>query len=280
MTDEDRAAVADDADSQASETENEQTTDESTETAAGDNETNAEASNSEEDQDVEQSEEDETEKRKRRTRSQRSATRIGPPASEIERLKRPLEQTAKAAPAEEAPKPKLDDFESIPDFEAALTEWAVDKALTKNNKEQASQRQADAAENSSKELARAYQDRMKEAKTYIPDFEETMDEAAEMAVSDNVQGLVVESERAPELVYHFAKNPDVLADLNQMSATQAAREIGRLEATLAKPKPRKQSKAPPPVKPVRGGSSTTKPLAEMSMEEYAAKRTKEVYGSK
>lgn len=278
MTDEDRAAAADDANSQASEAENEQTTDESAEPAADDNETKAEASSSNEEQDAEQSEEDETETRKRKTRSQRSAKRIAQQASEIEELKRKLEQTAKAAPAEDAPKPKLDDFENITDFEAALTEWASDNVLRKYTKEQASQRQAEAAENSSRELARAYQDRMEKAKTYIPDFEETMDEASEMAVSNNVQGLVVESERAPELVYHFAKNPDVLADLNQMSATQAAREIGRLEATLAKPKPRKQSKAPPPVKPVRGGSSTVKPLAEMSMAEYAAKRTKEVYG--
>jgi predicted AAA+ superfamily ATPase len=89
---------------------------------------------------------------------------------------------------------------------------------------------------------------------------------------------VIESERAPELVYHFAKNPHVLADINQMSERDAAREIGRLEARLVKPTPRKQSKAPAPVKPVRGAATPVKPLSDLSMAEYAARRQKEIYG--
>ena len=53
----------------------------------------------------------------------------------------------------------------------------------------------------------------------------------------------------------------------------AAKELGRIEATLDAPKPRTQSKAPPPAKTVNGGRSlATKNPDDMTMDEWLAWR--------
>ena len=58
-----------------------------------------------------------------------------------------------------------------------------------------------------------------------------------------------------------------------------ARAIWELEAKVSKPKEPPVSKAPPPVKPVRGGAaSNTKPVSEMSMSEYASFRQRQMRG--
>ena len=88
----------------------------------------------------------------------------------------------------------------------------------------------------------------------------------------------MESDRGPELAYHFAKNPDVLVNLNGMSPTQAAREIGKLEATLPTVKPpvvpsKKLSTTPAPASTtVTQGRATQPGLATASMDEYMAQR--------
>lgn len=277
MNDENLAAVVEDNDS---DTENEQQkpADENEQSAKPEtNEDATEDAESEAQEDGEAEEEDKP-KRRGKSRNQRYADRIAAQAAENAELKRKLEEVNKAAPVAETPKPKLEDFDSVTDFEAAHAEWAIEKALAKNNKETAAERQKEAAAESARKSAQAYQERMQSAKEYIPDFDEVVGNADDAHVASHVQGMVIESKRAPELIYHFAQNPALLADLNQMSELKAAREIGRLEATLVKPTPRKQSKAPPPAKPVRGAATPVKKLSEMSMAEYAARREKEIYG--
>jgi hypothetical protein len=88
----------------------------------------------------------------------------------------------------------------------------------------------------------------------------------------------MESDRGAELTYHFAKNPSVLERLNGMTPTQAAREIGKLEATLPKyerpaPPSKKLSTAPAPAGTLGSqGRATTPSLASASMDEYMAQR--------
>jgi hypothetical protein len=96
---------------------------------------------------------------------------------------------------------------------------------------------------------------------------------------------LLESDLGPQLAYHFAKNPDVLMRLNSMNPTAAAREIGRLEATLGQ-KPAtpagqttqtqsktKVSNTPAPAGTLGSqGRATTPALATMSMEDYMKQR--------
>ncbi len=273
MTTEAPAAVAEEVDTPTTEAEDAQQSNaddtQSSETEA--EETTAEADDSQPDN-------DDDDKPKRKSRSRRYAERITAQAAENAELRRKLEEAQKAVPVVEEPRPKMEDFESLDAYDQAVIEWTTDKVIAKYTKQTEAQRQVEASAEAAKAKARAYQERMEAAHKFIPDFDEVVSNTDAPAPEEHVKDLVRDSERAPELVYHFAANPEVLADINQMSATQAAREIGRLEATLAKPKPRTQSKAPPPVKPLKGAGSTVKPLEELPMNEYAARRTKELYG--
>ena len=55
-----------------------------------------------------------------------------------------------------------------------------------------------------------------------------------------------------------------------MNPVQRAREIGRIEATLAAPKP--QSRAPDPISPVKSTVPVSKDPARMTAAEYDAWR--------
>jgi len=102
--------------------------------------------------------------------------------------------------------------------------------------------------------------------------------SSDTPIAPHVATELMDSERGAELAYHFAKNPSVLERLNGMAPNQAAREIGRLEATLPKierpaPPSKKLSTTPAPAGTLGSqGRATTPPLASASMEEYKAQR--------
>lgn len=97
---------------------------------------------------------------------------------------------------------------------------------------------------------------------------------------------VVESDSGADLAYHFGQNPDVADEISRMSPVQAARAIGRIEATLTADRDgaqaaddgetkttKKTTKATPPFKGVKGGTRTTvKDPQKMSQKEYEAWR--------
>ena len=87
-------------------------------------------------------------------------------------------------------------------------------------------------------------------------------------------GNIIDRSYNPALVKHFAKNPDLVFDLEGLDSYDLAREIGKIEASL--PRPVKQPKitnAMPPITPVKGdGARPNKSLKDMSPEDYYRSR--------
>ena len=99
-------------------------------------------------------------------------------------------------------------------------------------------------------------------------------------VTDVMADTLMSIEKGPELLYHLAKNPSEAARIADLSPYQQAVEIGRLEARMSFPKPKKTSSAPDPIKPVRaGGESVSKDPDQMSMKEYVAWRERQRKGN-
>lgn len=176
------------------------------------------------------------------------------------------QQSAPAAPI----KPTPDKYDDYGDYVEALTDWKTEQALAKRM-EQDSTRKVTETRN------QTFSERQVAARAVMPDYDAVVG-ASEAPISNHVGEAIMESDRGPELAYHFAKNPDVLVNLNGMSPTQAAREIGKLEATLptkAAPVPpsKKLSDTPAPAS-TKGsqGRATTPALANASMDEYMAQR--------
>ncbi|QDX22553.1 hypothetical protein FP568_15680 [Pandoraea pnomenusa] len=66
---------------------------------------------------------------------------------------------------------------------------------------------------------------------------------------------LLESEKAPAILAHLGQNKQEAARILSLTPMQQAREIGRIEAQLATPKPPPVSSAPAPVTPVGSGAS-------------------------
>lgn len=95
-------------------------------------------------------------------------------------------------------------------------------------------------------------------------------------VTENMADFIADSDAAPELAHWLGSNPHEALRLSQMDPVSQARELARQEARIsAAPKARKVSQAPQPPSQVTGTvSPSAKDPAEMTMEEYAAWRSK------
>lgn len=176
-----------------------------------------------------------------------------------------------------ATKPTPDKFNDYADYVEALTEWKaeqkVTEALSKRDQQQAEQAQQTAQQ----AKAQTFAERQQATRAAITDYDEVMSAAADVRIAPHVHEVLLESEQGPAIAYHLAKNPDEAERLSAMSPLAAARELGRLEASLAKsappqgaaPAPKPVSKAPAPIKPLgAGATSTNTDPAKMPMDEY------------
>jgi hypothetical protein len=205
-----------------------------------------------------------------------------------EQLQQQLEAAQKSGPApakSEVPKePKPDDFATVAEYTDALVTYRVDQRL----RDEQTKREREAAEREHEARQREFGKRLNEAKAKHGDFEDVLAsiKGTELErVHSDVTEYIQESDQGGELLYHLAKNPDVLDRLRKLSPRKAVAELGKLEAKWEAPAPAKEetptlsevalptarpvSKAPAPIAPI--DSSGIAPVAkkpdEMSVQE-------------
>jgi hypothetical protein len=206
---------------------------------------------------------------------------VQPRIDELTRARREAEREAaywkqvaqgSQSPAQAAPqRPDPGDFDKYDDYIDALTDWKADQAVSKRM-------EADSTRKVAETRAQTFAERQVQARTTMPDYDEVVG-GSDTPIANHVGESILESDLGPQLAYHFAKNPDALMRLNSMSPTAAAREIGRLEATLSS-KPaapaaptKKVSNTPAPAGTLgTQGRATTPALQNLSMEEYTKQR--------
>ena len=86
-----------------------------------------------------------------------------------------------------------------------------------------------------------------------------------------------DSDDAPALIDFLRHNPSLADELNGLTPTQLGRRIERFEAQMKAPKAAKPaSNAPPPIKPLSGGTANAnRALETATMDEYKAMRAKQ-----
>lgn len=221
-------------------------------------EQNDDEAESDEEKDVEGGE---SQKKSGKTRNRIQRLRARAQALEQELM----ELRAKAAKPNEAEsvsagdnsgRPNPDNFETEEDYQDALAEWRVDQKLA------AREQKAKSEKLTSEFQARVQTHREKAAEfaKQHADFEEVIEAVGDLPLSPVIQSAILEN--GPEFQYELAKNPEELERINELSAFEAARALGRIEeriaAKAAKPKEDKkiQSKAPQPINPTRSGAGT------------------------
>jgi hypothetical protein len=155
--------------------------------------------------------------------------------------------------------PKESDYADFFEFQRAASAYDAAKltlSVQAAMRKQEAEREAVYAQ---RERTEAFQSSMKRAAESIPDFVPIMQEAAKRNVqgSNELLSEITSSEKGPLINYHLCKpeNAALLEELNGLTGRDLAREIGRLEGRLHWPRPKTQTSAPPPVKPVGGGAS-------------------------
>lgn len=187
---------------------------------------------------------------------------------------RQLAQTSAQPSSQDATpaKPTVDQFDDYGAYVEALTDWKADRAVERRMEQESTRKVGEVR-------AQTFQERQTAFIQANPDYVEVMGNS-NAPIAKHVIEAAQESDLGPDLLYHFAKNPDVLGRLNQMDERSANREIGRLEATLSN----KATAAPaPPAKKLTNtpapagtqntqGRSTAPALGDASMDEYKAQR--------
>jgi hypothetical protein len=133
-------------------------------------------------------------------------------------------------------------------------------------------------------IRQAFDQRTAEFKKTTPDFDTILANPALPQLAPEAARVVIKSENGPAIAYHLGRNPDLAERIARMDAVDQAAAIGRLEGQLTKVTQKEPStttkapvkvasvtKAPPPPKPVSGGTSPVqKDSALMSMEDWVA----------
>ena len=179
-----------------------------------------------------------------------------------------------------APKPTPDQFDDYGSYIEALTDWKASDQVRKalSERDQAEQQRQQAQQQDQR--AKTWAERQESTRKAMPDYDEVL-ASADTPVAPHLVDLLLDSDHGPAIAYHLAKHPNEAQRLNGLSPLGAARELGRLEASLstkaasAQAAPVKPiSQAPAPVRPISASASSgsTKSPSDMSQSEYEAWR--------
>lgn len=233
---------------------------------------------------------DETQKRPEKTPEQKRLAELAYEAREAKRLAKAeaearaqeraeFERQLEEARAGKGGAPKAEDFDSYEAYLDARADWLVDQKLQQQTKKSAEEQQkAKAAEDKARKAARLESVVTSGAESF-KDFHATL-QALDEAVANPEEvrealDLVLESDKAPDLLYYLGKNPSVVAKLSEMPPRMQAREIGRLEALFES---KKLTAAPAPVETLKGNggrvTSDAPPTDPAKYREWRAKHMK------
>lgn len=179
--------------------------------------------------------------------------------------------------------PKIEDFSSPDEYDAAVISYRVDQAVSARLEAQERARVEAQAQSEAKRALDAavatFEDRKAEVKKVLTDFDDVV--TNDTQVTPFLAMEMLHSEMGPQIAYHLSKNPAEAARLNGLAGHALSREIGKLEAKLSLQPIVSVSKASPPITPTKGSGPEVKAdLERMSMDEFVAQRNKEEAASR
>lgn len=195
-----------------------------------------------------------------------------------------------AAPQEPQPdpEPQADQFDDVTAYTRAYATWARKEAVreatgaaeklvnaARSDAEKATQKAREEARLSTLEAGFAERQRQFAEKT--ADYVTAISNPALTFFNGDVLEAIKGSERGPEIAYHIAKDPKLVAKLASQSVPQRLTTLGRIEAELSRPPPPpKVTAAPAPPTPVGSGSGGEPDPSSMTTTDWMTWRTKQI----
>lgn len=115
-------------------------------------------------------------------------------------------------------------------------------------------------------VAREWNEKIEAAKKDLPDFDQVVEDAADMPLTQAMAQALRESDRGAHLIHYLATHADEAERISKLTPARQMAAIVALEEKVAKPS-RKPSSAPAPLNPVGtsesgGDVSTTDPRSD------------------
>jgi hypothetical protein len=172
-------------------------------------------------------------------------------------------------------KPKESDFETYGEYLEALAEHKAREIVRREREEEQQAKTRKAQEtNAQRQLARR-QELMEKGEEKFDDFEDVVT-SGNVQISEAAFLAILESDIAPDLIYHISKDESEAKRIAALPAYAQAKEIGKLEDKL-QAKPQKQiSKAPEPITPIGTGKAGGNDLSDdIPIDEWIRRRNKQ-----
>lgn len=180
--------------------------------------------------------------------------------AEANRLRAELEQLrAQSAPKQEPP--DISQFDTLDDYVDAVAEYKYQNNML-------SQQEKYAERAREQRVAREWTDKVEKVRAVAPDFDEAFSNVAEITFAQSTLDAVAGHEKGAEIAYLLGKDPVKAYQIASLPPMQQLMAIGEIAAKSSLTKPKTVTSAPPPVKPIQGGSSATPDISKMSTAEY------------
>jgi hypothetical protein len=211
--------------------------------------------------------------------SARLKAKLAEAQAEIERLRQAVPKVeeskalADAVEAEIGPPPKEADFPDYLQFTKAETAYETMKMMVSRELKKNAERVKIETELRNNTIVETFKERANDVRKFVKDFDQVTHAASVSPSHPMTIGLILESEKGPQLAYYLAKHPEKVHELNDLPPHRQAAEIGRLEARLSKSEPRKVTNAPPPVPLLKSNTQAEekeKDPDKMSFDDYKA----------
>lgn len=147
-------------------------------------------------------------------------------------------------------------------YQEALINHGIDKRMQARDQQQALKRQ----QQERQAVTQKFNDKAADYTAKTPDYVEAVSALPLMPAA--TQAAIMELDNGPQVAYYLGKHLDIADQVASLPPMQAAMKLGEIRANLANKKPtNKPSAAPEPVQTLTSGSSQSKDIGEMSMDE-------------
>ena len=190
----------------------------------------------------------------------RNASRTARIAAERDFLAR---QNQPPAQTKEPTAPQREGFGSYEEYLQAQARHEA-QAAARGEVERAQKAERERAANDA--VAREWNEKIEAAKKDLPDFDQVVEDAADMPLTHAMAQALRESDRGAHLIHYLATHADEAERISKLTPARQMAAIVALEEKVAKPS-RKPSSAPAPLNPVGtsesgGDVSTTDPRSD------------------
>ena len=211
----------------------------------------------------------------------------------VEGYNKPKPEATPEDREQEPQKPLRETYASTDEYASALADyadlkaaWSAKQAVGAALAEEQRKAEVRQAEEARKATLDTYNGRVAKAAEKYSDYKQVA-ESPDVTVSMVMAQAIMQSEHGPELQYHLGKNPDEAKRISSLQPVQQLVELGVLAAKLTAVAPapavpaKPVSSAPKPIKPLESKAvPVTKSPEEETMEEYGARREREIREAK